>query len=319
MHFLSFLLAGISTIPWLQPPLILLHLTGHCLFALSPVSRWVVVPNPNNYLMECVRQWSSSKLLYIWMHWERATPAKLCLPQVEARAVLSTWHLCFRIMSFLEVEKLVTVWEQAGNLCPEAHSCSSWTGAASHEAEPNGIILASSHSRSPLPLCSSPKMGSGAPESGSLVCSAVQIRKHCFTWFSKIFLAQPPPQLPTLGSDRNSFLSFPHYDASFMILLKNLSSGCSVWVCISHPDCLGKNGIALTFDLRWLVSFLRSWSMEQQRQVQVQLGTEQGQRNYFSKWLGNTHCSCYLERQLAEKQCHPRVLLPERHLLNSGG
>lgn len=47
-----------STLPQTQPPLILLHFTGHCPLAPSPVSRGVVVPNLNDCLMECVWQWS---------------------------------------------------------------------------------------------------------------------------------------------------------------------------------------------------------------------------------------------------------------------
>lgn len=60
------------------------------------------------------------------------------------------------------------------------------------------------------------------------------------------------------------------------------------------PCWFRKNEVALTIDLRWLLAFLRPWNMEQQRQCAYS-EREQGQRNYLSKWPGNTHCFCHLE------------------------
>lgn len=149
-HFLNCVLPHVFNPLCPEAPLELLHLAA----ALSPVS-----------LMECVWEWNLSKLLFVWMHWERASPAELCLAGVETRALLSMWDLWFRIMSFLEVEQLIAVWRQADRLCPGAYSCSSWSGATSHNAGLNGFISASFHSSHIMTSC--PEEVSCAPESAS--------------------------------------------------------------------------------------------------------------------------------------------------------
>lgn len=168
------------------------------------------------------------------MCWERASPAKFCLAEVESMALLSMWDLWFRTMSFPEVDKLVKLWEQADGLCPAAYSCSNWSAAASHDAELNGLTLTSSHSISLVSPPSSPKVPQGlllwSMQLSSLgnIVSLGSPRSFLHNFHRSFHFA---------SFSQERFLTFP-----FMTLLKNLSSGCSFWdlCCISHPADLGR-------------------------------------------------------------------------------
>lgn len=198
------------------------------------------------------------------MCWVRATTAKVCLAEAEARALPSMWDLLFRIVS-LEVEKLVTVWDQADSLCPGAYSSSSWSGAAFHDAELNGRILSSSHSTHHHLLL----LKWAAMPQGLLLWSVQRssLGNIVLLRSPRSFLHNLHHSFRLCQPSQERFLTFP----SLWGFLHDTAEKPVFWMqfprSVLHltPCRFRKNEVALTFDLRWLLSLLRPWSLEQQR------------------------------------------------------